>query len=95
MFQNFIRLRLNTLQLAAGMKGKVNRAEAHQSEGGLNLLNHFNGGIATAQFRFDTPQLAAGSFIRKMRNGSGCLIIEPILFGRCLGNFSGPTDAES
>jgi len=47
----FIRLRLNTLQLAAGMKGKVNCAEAHQSEGGLNLLNHFNGGIATAQFR--------------------------------------------
>jgi hypothetical protein len=24
----FIRLRLNTLQLAAGMKGKANRAEA-------------------------------------------------------------------
>jgi hypothetical protein len=45
------------------MKGKVNRAEAHQSEGGLNLLNHFNAGMATAQFRFDTPQLAAGSFI--------------------------------
>jgi hypothetical protein len=31
----FIRLRRNTLQLAAGMNGKVNRAEAHQSEGGL------------------------------------------------------------
>jgi hypothetical protein len=31
----FIRLRLNTLQLAAGMKGKVNRAVARQSEGGL------------------------------------------------------------
>jgi hypothetical protein len=31
----FIRLRLNTLQLAAGMKGKVNRDEARQSEGGL------------------------------------------------------------
>ena len=31
----FIRLRLNTLQLAAGMKGKVNRAEARQSVGGL------------------------------------------------------------
>jgi hypothetical protein len=31
----FIRLRLNTLQLAAGMKGKVNRAEARQSIGGL------------------------------------------------------------
>jgi len=31
----FIRLRLNTLQLAAGMKGKVNREEARQSGGGL------------------------------------------------------------
>ncbi len=33
--EEFIRLRLNTLQLAAGMKGKVNRAEARQSVGGL------------------------------------------------------------
>jgi len=64
----FIRLRLNTLQLvvagaeippsgAAGMKGEVNRAEAHQSEGGLIPLYHFNVVMATAQFRFDTPQL--------------------------------------
>jgi len=59
----FYRLRLNTLQLAAGMKGKVNRAEAHQSEGGLIPLYHFNVRMATAQFRFDTPQFAAGSFI--------------------------------
>jgi hypothetical protein len=59
----FIRLRRNTLQLAAGMNGKVNRAEALQSEGGLIPLYHFNIGIATAQFRFDTPPLAAGSFI--------------------------------
>jgi hypothetical protein len=59
----FIRLRRNTLQLAAGINGKVNRAEAHQSEGGLISLYHFNIGIATAQFRFDTPPLAAGSFI--------------------------------
>jgi hypothetical protein len=59
----FIRLRRNTLQLAAGMKGKVNRAEAYQSEGGLIPLYHFNLVMATAQFRFDTPQLAAGSFI--------------------------------
>jgi hypothetical protein len=49
----FIRLRQNTLQLAAGMNGEVNRGEARQSEDGL----------ASAQFRFDTPQLAAGSFI--------------------------------
>ena len=33
----FIRLRPNTLQLAAGMKGKVNRAVARQSEGGLGF----------------------------------------------------------
>jgi hypothetical protein len=59
----FIRLRRNTLQLAAGMKGKVNRAEAYQSEGGLIPLYHFNLVMATAQFRLDTPQLAAGSFI--------------------------------
>jgi hypothetical protein len=39
------------------MKGKVNRAEAHQSQGGLIPLYHFNIGKATAQFRFDTPQL--------------------------------------
>ena len=51
---SIIRLRRNTLQLAAGMKGKANRAEARQSEGGF---------LATAEFRFDTPQLAAGSFI--------------------------------
>jgi hypothetical protein len=45
------------------MNGKVNRAEAHQSEGGLISLYHSNVGMATAQFRFHTPQLAAGSFI--------------------------------
>jgi hypothetical protein len=39
--QNFIRLRRNTLQLAAGIKGRVKRAEAHQSEGALFLLYHF------------------------------------------------------
>jgi len=33
----FIRLRLNTLLLAAGMKGEVNRAEAQLSVGGLKL----------------------------------------------------------
>jgi hypothetical protein len=45
------------------MNGKVNRAEAHQSEGGLIPLYYFNIEIATAQFRFDTPPIAAGSFI--------------------------------
>jgi hypothetical protein len=32
---DIIRLRLNTLQLAAGMKGKVDRAVARKSEGGF------------------------------------------------------------
>jgi len=36
-----IRLRLNTLLITAGMKGKVNRAEARQSEGGLGLRRNF------------------------------------------------------
>jgi hypothetical protein len=55
------------------MDGKVNRttcldgvltkSEAHQSEGGLISLYHSNVGMATAQFRFHTPQLVAGSFI--------------------------------
>jgi len=55
---------------AAGMNGKVNRAEAHQSEGGLIPLYHFNIGIATSQFRFDTPPLVAGSFISRRIFGS-------------------------
>jgi hypothetical protein len=53
LIHQFIRLRQNTLQLAAGMNGEVNRGEARQSEDGL----------ASAQFHFDTPQFAAGSFI--------------------------------
>jgi hypothetical protein len=69
-FLNFIRLRRNTLQLTAGLKGKVNRttcpdgvltkSEAHQSEGGLLFLYHFNVEMATAQFRFDTPTACGG-----------------------------------
>ena len=59
----FIRLRQNTLQLAAGMNGVVNRVEARQSEDGSILSTCYDFGLATAQFRFDTPQLAAGSFI--------------------------------
>jgi hypothetical protein len=39
---DFIRLRQNTLQLAAGMNGEANRVEARKSEDGL----------ATTQFRF-------------------------------------------
>jgi len=37
--------------------GEVNCAEAHQIEGGLISLYYFNVRMATAQFRFDTPQL--------------------------------------
>ena len=58
------------LQLSAGLKGKLNRTtcldgvltkpEAHQSEGGLLLLYHFNVEMATAQFRFDTPTACGG-----------------------------------
>jgi hypothetical protein len=33
--QSFIRLRQNTLQLAAGMNGEANHGEARQSEDGL------------------------------------------------------------
>jgi hypothetical protein len=43
--------------------GKVGRAGAHQSEGRLIQLYHFNIGIAMAQLRFHTPPLAAGRFI--------------------------------
>jgi hypothetical protein len=46
------------------VKGEVNRAEAHQSEGGLIPLYHFNVAMATAQFRFDIPQFTAGSFTK-------------------------------
>ncbi len=62
---SFIRLRLNTLQLAAGMKGKVNRAEARQSVGGLGYGATCRAEAIESEgrFRFDTPQLAAGSFI--------------------------------
>jgi hypothetical protein len=49
------------------MKGKANRAVAPLSEGGSGygatwraIARKSEGG-----FRFDTPQLAAGSFIRK------------------------------
>jgi hypothetical protein len=51
------------------MKDKVSRAEAHQIEGGLNPPYHFKVGMATAQFRVDTPQLAAGSFIFRYKTG--------------------------
>jgi hypothetical protein len=51
----------------------VNRAEAHQSDGGLTPLYHLNIGMAAAQFRSDHPQLAAGSFIFTLNNKQGNL----------------------
>ena len=50
---SFIRLRLNTLQLAAGMKGVATR---RSPQGRRRVISY-------GEFRFDTPQLAAGSFI--------------------------------
>ena len=48
----FIRLRQNTLQLAAGMNGGANAPKLEQRRR-----------VGFGEFRFDTPQLAAGSFI--------------------------------
>ena len=50
--QRFIRLRQNTLQLAAGMNGGANAPKLEQRRR-----------VGFGEFRFDTPQLAAGSFI--------------------------------
>jgi len=38
----------------------LTKPEAHQSEGGLLLLYHFNVEMATAQFRFVTPTACGG-----------------------------------
>jgi len=54
----FIRLRLNTLQLAAGMKGVATR---RSPQGRRRVISY-------GEFRFDTPQLAAGSFIFLLYN---------------------------
>jgi hypothetical protein len=51
-FPYFIRLRQNTQQLAAGMNGKANAPKLFRAKAGC-----------FGEFRFDTPQLAAGSFI--------------------------------
>ena len=54
---DFIRLRRNTLRLAAGMTRKANRAEARQSDPGCagGFAEARGGFLATAKFRFDTP----------------------------------------
>ena len=48
----FIRLRQNTLQLAAGMNGGANAPKLEQRRR-----------VGFGEFHFDTPQLAAGRFI--------------------------------
>ncbi len=70
----FIRLCRNTLQLVgalrksrlSGAAGMTRGASACLRDGGPNRVEARQGedGLASAQFRFDTPQLAAGSFIR-------------------------------
>ena len=69
----FIRLRQNTLQLA--QRRRLRRVCCmddlpsiklwHDKDGGANRVEALQGedGLASAQFRFYTPQLAAGSFI--------------------------------
>jgi hypothetical protein len=59
------------------MNGKVNRAIAHQSKptsrwSGAMSRRKVEGGFASAEFRFDTPQLFAGSFIDF--NGKYCIL---------------------
>jgi len=48
----FIRLRQNTLQLAAGMNGRANAPKLEQRRR-----------VGFGEFSFDTPQQAAGRFI--------------------------------
>jgi len=50
--QDFIRLRQNTPQLAAGMNGGANAPKLEQRRR-----------VGFGEFPFDTPQLAAGRFI--------------------------------
>lgn len=66
--QSFIRLRQNTLEPAPGMNDKVNSAIAHQSKptsrrSGAMSCRKGGGGLASTEFRFDTPRLAAWNFI--------------------------------
>jgi len=54
-FPAFIPLRQNTLQLAAGMNGGANAPKLEQRRR-----------VGFCEFRFDTPQLAAGRFIKRI-----------------------------
>jgi len=61
----FIRLRQNTLQLAAGMNGGANAPKLEERRR-----------VGFGEFRFDTPQLAAGSFICGTRSQvQGCFFL--------------------
>jgi len=64
--QTFIRLRQNTLQLAAGMNGGANAPKLEQRpSSAVALLWRMERRVGFCEFRFDTPQLAAGRFIDK------------------------------
>jgi hypothetical protein len=60
----FIRLRQNTLQLAAGMNGGANAPKLEQRpSSAVALLRRMERRVGFSEFPFDTPQLAAGRFI--------------------------------
>ena len=74
------------------MKGKVNRDEARESEVGLgygatwpDIAHKSDGG-----FRFDTPQLAAGSFILLTGNYPSFFLHKPHYSQ--LGHFTGKNE---
>ena len=98
----FIRLRQNTLQLAAGMNGGANAPKLEQRRRvGFGATWRAIAPESDGGFRFDTPQLAAGSFIRSASGaafttspGSGCSVFRLLVlqdsplavFGRDLRN---------
>ena len=60
----FIRLRQNTLQLAAGMNGGANAPKLEERpSSAVALLRRMERRVGFCEFRFDTPQFAAGRFI--------------------------------
>jgi len=75
----FIRLRQNTLQLAAGMNGGANAPKLEQRpSSAVALLRRMERRVGFCEFRFDTPQLAAGRFIvPTIRLNRGCPQLAP------------------
>ena len=53
----------------------VNRVEARQSEDGSILSTCYDFGLATAQFRFNTPQLVEAKRISRLIGDAGCFIL--------------------